>query len=92
MQPPEPLSLQEKLDQIAREREVLALRSELVRHGLREGDHVRDLDGDVTGQVLIVQESMPPRIVVATDGGSQAAFAGRRWCVMQKTPSGTGES
>lgn len=85
VQPSEPLSLQAKLDQIARDREILALKSDLIRQGLREGDRVRDLDGQFTGRVLIVREPTPPRIVVATDAGAQLAFAGRRWEATQRS-------
>jgi hypothetical protein len=77
--PPAPqLSLQNKLDQIAHDREVLALLRELARQGLREGDIVARADG-TRGQIAIDRQEASPRIVVATDSGSREPFDPRGW-------------
>lgn len=78
--PPAPsLSLQNKLDRIAHDRDVLALLRELARVGLREGDTVRDLRSGARGQVAIERQEEPPRIVVATDDGSREPFSLDHW-------------
>jgi hypothetical protein len=77
--PPAPhLSLQNKLDQIAHDREVLALLRELARHGLREGDTVSRLDGP-TGQIAIDRQDALPRIVVVTPSGDREPFDRVSW-------------
>jgi hypothetical protein len=77
--PPAPhLSLQNKLDQIAHDRDVLALLRELARQGLREGDAVARVDG-TRGQIAIDRQESPPRIVVATVSGSREPFDLRNW-------------
>ena len=43
------LSLQDKLDHISRERKVLAILRDLVRHGLHDGDDVRHRAYGCTG-------------------------------------------
>jgi len=73
------LSLQNKLDQIAHERDVLALLRELARHGLREGDRVRRADDGASGRVTIDRQQSPPRIVVATEVGSREPYSLGRW-------------
>ena len=78
--PPAPaLSLQNKLDLIAHDRDVLALLRELARFGLREGDPVRDLRNGTCGRVEIERQEDPPRIVVATDDGSREPFSLAHW-------------
>lgn len=78
--PPSPaLSLQNKLDQIAHDRDVLALLRDLAREGLREGDPVRRADDGTPGRVTIDRQGSPPRIVVATEIGSRLPFDLARW-------------
>jgi hypothetical protein len=78
--PPAPaLSLQNKLDQIAHERDVLALLRELARQGLREGDRVLRADDGTPGRVTIDRQETPPRIVVATEVGSREPFSRGHW-------------
>jgi hypothetical protein len=77
--PPTPhLSLQNKLDQIAHDREVLSLLRDLARQGLREGDIVARSDG-TRGQIAIDRQEASPRIVVATACGSREPFDLRGW-------------
>lgn len=76
---PPPLSLQDKLDRIAHEREVLALQRDLARDGLREGDRVRARDGAAAGRVVIARDEQPPRLLVLTDDGDRLAFVGAAW-------------
>jgi hypothetical protein len=73
------LSLQSKLDQIAHERDVLALLRELARDGLREGDAVRRIDDGTAGRVAIDRRESPPRIVVATAAGGREPFSAANW-------------
>lgn len=79
MPPPPVLSLQEKLDRIAHERDVLALQHELALGGLREGDPVRALDGVARGRLLIARDESPPRLRVLADDGSVSEFSSARW-------------
>jgi hypothetical protein len=76
---PPTFSLQDKLDHIARERDLLALQSDLVRDGLREGDTVRRLDGGLVGRLLIVREDRPPRLLVRADDGTMTEYAPGQW-------------
>ena len=73
------LSLQDKLDRIARERDVLALQRELAQRGLREGDAVLALDGGARGRLLIARDETPPRLRVLADDGTAADFSAARW-------------
>ena len=78
--PPAPhLSLQNKLDQIAHDREVLALLRELARQGLREGDGVVRGDDGTRGQIAIDRQESAPRIVVALASGSREPFDLHTW-------------
>ncbi len=78
--PPSPaLSLQKKLDQIAHDRDVLALLRDLAREGLREGDPVRRADDGTPGRLAIDRQESPPRIVVATAIGSRLPFDLAHW-------------
>lgn len=77
--PPPALSLQQKLDLIALERDVLALRRELAEGGLREGDAVLALDGGARGRLLIARDASPPRLRVVGDDGSVSDFSSARW-------------
>jgi len=73
------LSLQDKLDRIAHERDVLALQRDLARSGLREGDTVLALDGGARGRLLIARDETPPRLRVLADDGKASDFAPSRW-------------
>ncbi|MCU0765634.1 MAG: hypothetical protein MUF32_06535 [Burkholderiaceae bacterium] len=75
---PPPLSLQDKLDRIAYERDVLALRQELARHGLREGDAVM-ADGGARGRLTISRGDAAPGLRVLTDEGVLADFSFAHW-------------
>lgn len=78
--PPLPaLSLQNKLDQIAHDRDVLFLLRDLARHGLREGDTLHHTASGVVGRLAIAREDEPPRIVVVVDGGTREAFSTGHW-------------
>jgi hypothetical protein len=78
--PPSPaLSLQNKLDQIAHDRDVLALLRDLARDGLREGDPVRRAEDGTPGRLAIDRQESPPRVVVATEIGSRLPFDRARW-------------
>lgn len=77
--PPPALSLQEKLDRIAHERDILALQRELAQEGLREGDVVRGADGEVRGRLVITRNESPPRLRVVSDDGVQSDFSVASW-------------
>ena len=76
---PPALSLQNKLDRIAHEREVLALMRELARAGLREGDAVHHAAAGDAGRLWIERNGRPPRVVVLTDKGGQEAYSATQW-------------
>jgi hypothetical protein len=73
------LSLQQKLDRIAHERDVLSLQRELAQAGLREGDRVRAADGSTCGRVMIARDQSPPRLTVACEDGTQGDYSVARW-------------
>jgi hypothetical protein len=73
------LSLQEKLDRIAHDRDVLALQRQLAECGLREGDTVLALDGGARGRLLIARDQSPPRLNVLADDGTATEFSPSRW-------------
>jgi hypothetical protein len=77
--PPPALSLQEKLDRIAHERDVLALQRELAQGGLREGDIVRAADGNVRGRLTITRNESPPRLRVVADDGTLSDYSVASW-------------
>ena len=70
-------TLQTKLDQIARERAVLALLRDLAALGLREGDRVRNAETGEVGQISVTRADDAPRAVVTLPSGAPAAFDGR---------------
>jgi hypothetical protein len=74
-----PLSLQNKLDRIAHERDVLALMHELARAGLREGDPVHHACTGAAGRLWIDRDGRPPRVVVVTDDGTREAYSAGCW-------------
>lgn len=76
---PPVLSLQEKLDRIAHERDVLALLRDLAREGLREGDPVQSLAGGGAGRLLIAREENPPRLLVRHSDGSDSEYSPACW-------------
>lgn len=76
---PPALSLQNKLDRIAHEREVLALMRELARAGLREGDAVHHAATGDTGRLWIDREGHPPRVVVLTGTGARETYSAGCW-------------
>lgn len=73
------LTLQNKLDLIAHEREVLALLRELARQGLREGDLLQRLDDGSSGRLEIDHERSPPCAMVATARGGREPYLHDRW-------------
>jgi hypothetical protein len=74
-----PLSLQNKLDRIAHERDVLALMRELARAGLREGDAVQHARSGAYGRLFIDRDGHPPRVVVIKDGGTRETYSAGCW-------------
>lgn len=77
--PPRALSLQDKLDRIAHERDVLELQRLLANDGLREGDAVRHSDGEATGRLLILRDEQPPQLFVQADDGSRSPYLTGAW-------------
>jgi hypothetical protein len=70
----EPLSLQDKLDQISHERQVLAQLRELARQGLHDGDRVVQGPGKETGRVIVLRSAAEPCCVVELADGRQVPF------------------
>ncbi len=62
-------SLQQRLDQVSRERDVLAVLREFARHGLREGDRVLNLRTAIAGRLRVDCNAPDPSPVVDTDLG-----------------------
>jgi hypothetical protein len=77
--PPPALSLQDKLDRIAHERDVLALQRALADGGLREGDTVCAIDGTTRGRLLIARGESPPRLLVLADDGTESDYSVALW-------------
>ncbi len=77
--PPRALSLQDKLDRIAHERDVLELQRLLARDGLREGDAVQQVDSGASGRLLIARNEQPPRLLVQADDGTSSDYTVDRW-------------
>jgi hypothetical protein len=73
------LSLQAKLDQIAREREVLSVLQSLARLGFREGDAVVNVSSHQAGQIAVQRDAGPAVAVVRTAAGSIEAFDADLW-------------
>jgi len=77
--PPPALSLQDKLDRIAHDRDVLALQRVLADGGLREGDAVCAVTGDRRGRLQITRDESPPRLRVVADDGSASDYSAALW-------------
>lgn len=76
---PRVLSMQDKLDRIAHERDVLDLQRQLASDGLREGDAVRHKGDGVTGRLLILRDAQPPQLLVQADDGSRSPYTPGNW-------------
>jgi hypothetical protein len=77
--PGTPLSLQDKLDHISRERKVLAILRDLVRHGLHDGDAVRHRASGMHGWVTVLRAEDEPHPVVVLDDGTRTEFRAEDW-------------
>ncbi len=77
--PPRALSLQDKLDRIAHDRDVLELQRQLAHDGLREGETVRQVNGGANGRLLIARDEQPPRLLVQTDAGERTDYSPDHW-------------
>jgi hypothetical protein len=69
-----PLSLQDKLDRISRDRDVLAQLRDLARQGLHDGDVVRHRASGARGRVMVLRAEPVPCSVVQLDDGRQVPF------------------
>lgn len=76
---PPALSLQDKLDRIAHDRDVLDLQRQLAHVGLCEGDRVQSRDGGAAGRLLIARDEQPPRLLVQADDGTRSDYSSRSW-------------
>ena len=74
-----PLSLQDKLDLITRDRKVLDVLRELMRHGLHEGDAVQHRNDGARGRLVVLRNADEPTPVVKLDDGTQVAFRATDW-------------
>jgi hypothetical protein len=74
-----PLSLQDKLDRISYERDVLAVRRDLARQGLTEGDTVLNADNGQSGVVVVVSNGALPYCAVRLENGSELPFDASHW-------------
>ena len=74
-----PLSLQDKLDLITRDRKVLDVLRELMRHGLHEGDVVQHLSNGSRGRLVVQRNADEPTPVVMRDDGTQVSFRATDW-------------
>ncbi|HRZ00406.1 MAG TPA: hypothetical protein P5024_02520 [Burkholderiaceae bacterium] len=68
------LSLDQKLDAIARDRAVLAALRNLARCGLREGDLLRHRDVGLFGRLGVCRAPDGPRLVVISCQGEQHPY------------------
>lgn len=76
---PAGLTLQDKLDRIAHERDVLAVMKDLARYGLREDDAVRHIDGDRVGYLVVNRQAPLPHALVRTTDGKEEPFSPLLW-------------
>lgn len=75
-----PLSLQDKLDQISHERDLLAVRRELARDGLHEGDVLSNVDNGESGRlVVIARNGAAPYSAVRLENGTELPFDKNHW-------------
>jgi hypothetical protein len=72
-------SLQAKLDQIAREREVLSVLQSLARLGLREGATVFHTASGATGRIAVRRDDGPAVAVVQIATGAVELFDPQLW-------------
>lgn len=72
-------SLQAKLDQIAREREILSVLQSLARLGFREGDAVVNVSSHQAGRIAVQRGDGPAVAIVRTAAGSIEAFDAALW-------------
>jgi len=77
--PPSPLSLQDKLDQISRDRKVLDVLRELMRYGLHEGDPVEHRTAGLRGRLEVRRSEADPGPVVLLEDGSSVPFQAADW-------------
>jgi hypothetical protein len=68
------LSLDQKLDAIARDRAVLATLRQLARCGLREGDLLRHSAAGLYGRLGVCRAPDGPRLVVTTSQGERHPY------------------
>jgi hypothetical protein len=78
-QPYSPLSLQDKLDQISRDRKVLDIRRELMRHGLQDGDLVEHRTDGSLGRLEVQRSGADPGPEVLLEDGSRVPFSAPDW-------------
>lgn len=69
-----PLSLQDKLDRIAHDRDVLAQLRDLARQGLHDGDSVRHRESGACGRVVVLRGESVPCSIVELDDGRRVPF------------------
>lgn len=69
--PPSPLSLQDKLDQISRDRKVLDALRDLMKHGLHEGDLIEHRTEALRGRLEMQRSGADPGPVVLLEDGSR---------------------
>lgn len=74
-----PLSLQDKIDRIARDRQVLGVLRELMRHGLHDGDAVQHCTEGSRGRLVVLRSTGEPTPVVMLDDGTQVTFRAADW-------------
>jgi hypothetical protein len=73
----DPLSLQEKLDRIAHDRDVLALLRELAHQGLKDGDAVVHRKDGSRGRLSVSRDRT--HALVVQDDGTEVPFRRGEW-------------
>lgn len=73
----DPLSLQEKLDRIAHDRDVLAVLRDLARQGLKDGDAVVHLGDGSRGRLNVSRDQT--QVIVVRDDGTEVPFNRSEW-------------
>ena len=74
-----PISLQSRLDAVARERAVLAVARALAERGLVEGTPMQRVRGDAAGRLEIARDDAAPRAVIRRADGAVEAFDPTTW-------------